>query len=247
MALWHSLFHNADRVVSAADDPDVVRLWSKVDLAELYRPHMILKPRTPPGPQVWYVVDATDAYLTLVDCSNFTLEVNVDTLHEYHATSSVDEFWVFNYCLGVFFAEEQAPTVVVDVTTEPHSLPHFIAITYAHLLTRDQLHLLLDEMGFTMPKSTNHLGLVMKLLDVLDIQGESRDNMVALAKGMQRKQYTKECSTEQERLFWADPTLRPRSNPARLPSTPPTQHPTQPPPAFNPASRPQLTPHCLSV
>ena len=191
------MFHNEDRVVSEPGVPER-RLWSTLHWAQYYRPHMVIKPRDPAREprEIYYVIDATEAYLTLVDISDFTLGLTANTLRQYVATTGVDEYWVLDYGLGVYFQEREAPVVTVNVNIDPETLPRYIARKYAHVLTNDQLRLLILELnpGASVPKSLSHVALVTRLLDQLGIAGEERETMIALAKGMQkRKKLSKDC------------------------------------------------------
>ena len=185
------MFHNPDRiVVEAGDDTEEVRLWSQIHWAQLYRPHMVIQPRAVDRRgEIYYILDATEAYLTLLDISSFSIDFSYNNVREYVATTGLLEYFIFDYCLGVFFQEEDAPAVVIDVTTEPYTLPRYIAGTYAHLLTNEQLRMLLLELqpGGSIPRTATHLTLVTKLLDHQEVVGEERENMIALTQAMQKK------------------------------------------------------------
>ena len=92
VALWHAIFNNPDRVLLEDTDKDEVRLWSRIQIARFYRPHMLLQPVG--GVELFYVVDATHFYLTLLELRDGRLEMEFSALREYVLTTGVGQYWV---------------------------------------------------------------------------------------------------------------------------------------------------------
>ena len=93
LAHFHAMFHNPDDFLDP-DDPDKGRVWDCLGLAIFYKPGLVISTRA--SQDVYYVVDATHAYLTLVHLGKvaegaFLLRIARDTLHEYYVTTSIRE------------------------------------------------------------------------------------------------------------------------------------------------------------
>lgn len=213
------MLHNDDVVLPGGGENEI-RLWDKIGLAQFYRPHLLLTPRAAGDPSLYYVVDATDYYLTLVaiDMAHFALDVTFATLREFVPTKAIDEYWVVDYSLAVAFSETESPTILVGPETDVSSLPRFIAINYAHLLTKEQLHTLILEMpeseGRSLPKSASKLLLITRLLDLADVQGDARANMLRLAEGQQKRRPKKKEPPPEKQMPFPLPPVP--INPMRL-------------------------------
>ena len=93
-----------------------------------------------------------------------------------------------DYEYGVNFFADAAPVVTVLPDPELHTLEYYIGCNYAHMLTREELMDLLEELGVTgVPRNKPHIDLVESLLIYAQVEGPAKERMMNLARAKQRR------------------------------------------------------------
>ena len=193
----HFASHELSMFHGAFNNP--VETWERLWIAGAYRAGLLLRPRAGGG-QCCLVVDATAFYLHVVEfpCASdlppdsprpgrVSLVLSRESLREHVATTSLNQFDVYDYEIRVTFSGSDEPAFDLLPTSEPHTLLHYIGVNYAHRLTKEMLKSLMSEAGFEFRKSGSLLELVTAFLECALVEGEEKERMIALAVAKQGK------------------------------------------------------------